>query len=101
LINSLLIQADSGQAPLALTPLIGVTVDVTLRLGKSTETPVQINDETKVRLIIDFSQGCYPECYAFSKARILTLYNNVIVMSKIPVPSHTSVGNTSFLKNLD
>jgi hypothetical protein len=58
LINTLFIQADSGQAQLVLIPLIGVTIDVTLRLRKSAEPPVRINNETKVRLILENFPGC-------------------------------------------
>ena len=99
LINTLLTQAESSQAPLALIPLTGVAIDVTLQIGNvHAESPARIGAEMKVGSSFDFFSSERKidkhdvRDVALCKAHILTLYNNVIVMSKTPVPHHTSVG---------
>lgn len=96
LMTTLLSQAKSSQIPLCFVPLIGVAVDVTVRLKN-------VKDESLTHLSIDAQVHLLPSgrqygdlTFSFQND-ILALYANSILMSKVPVPSHTIVYHPKFL----
>lgn len=78
----------SSSAPLTSIPLLGVTVDVTIRLKTSS---VQISPELKVFFFLSRHQDNYSSMTI--QDEILMVYSNTILMSKVAVPSHVSVSS--------
>ncbi|KAL0955554.1 hypothetical protein HGRIS_001793 [Hohenbuehelia grisea] len=79
LADTLLQQAKSSQTPLRFVPLIGVSVDVLIRLRNVPEEP---------------ASRMHPD----QKDAILNLYSSTVLMSKTPVPTHVATAFNDFIK---
>ncbi|KAI6117782.1 armadillo-type protein [Pisolithus croceorrhizus] len=80
LMSTLVVQAKSSQTPLAYIPLLGLAVDVTLRLK-------------------DVKEDSLSQITPVTKGDIATLYSSAVLMSKGPVSPHTSNALHDFIQS--